>query len=1589
MRNTSRAAVACGHIAGNSDATSEPLVGRLFKSIVDMSSFSLQLTLSPANSEQLLPVPPPSAPHLHCREAITDVTEKPHYNCADSGFGKLLTTSMRMPLEFMYDLPCLIIITWIFVMALYRQSSTRDQWCCCWVLFLVSVQLQGGAAELVPEAAQTAPVAPLRHTSDALGSAMARDFDVTQTAVKAPGALASPSHDGELPDFGARRPGVLVPESNEGAPQFVNTLDLALDRRRLEYSYGPGRRDATLTLRRARNASATIPIGVQPPAEQLVAWQELYNATNGANWAKCSANYATPCNCSEPCPLGVPMVACNATSGSITTLCLEGFGLDGTVPPSVGTGLQSLGKALVLAQNPLLSGTIPTQLSLLSSVENLWLFSTQISGTLATQLGLLSSLLDFDVDTTRLSGTIMTQLGALSALSTLDVDTTSVSGTLATQLGLLSSLQNLYVFSTSISGTLATQLGTLSSLSYLDVYTTRLSGTIMTQLGALSSLSYLGLQSTNVSGTLATQLGALSALSTLDLGPTRLSGTIMTQLGALSALSTLALPTTRLSGTIMTQLGSLSSLSFLGLGDSPISGTLPPAISGLTKISTIDFDTMSLSGTLPPALFDDMKSLITLDLHNNPGLSGTLPTSLLSLPAIESVFLFNTTLSGAPLAQPINATALQTLQMQNAQLSGTIHDSFHAPLLHTLTLQKNAFSGTLPTSLMNLNNLNALIAIDNQISGTISSDIRNAGALKTLGLAKNRLSGTLPGSLGFAGSLLSVSLRLNALSGSLPAPLAYMPTLQDFDVAQNALTGPLPPFVANGTLRALRLGGNALSGRVSQNLLSMPLLEEVKLANNFLSCALPESSVDGSTLLPATPSSTVGNHVSILSGNRFGCPVPAKLIDSDVYGKRYRCGWSRLVGNGRASALTAPAGMVSLSFALVLLGALARRSAHAVSIEASGAPRGVQREVKAFLAFLNTTVGLAVVLTLISLILGSLYALGGSPIECRYEQRFTSAFLSSGVPPGLLEAIWVVVIILIVVWVYVQQVRRAVATKAAKVNVDRDFTLVVALGRVPSDLAEAPSASKAVDAVVTSEGSGAVPEQAAEQAAGGTLRPMGTALVACESTADRRAAAGEYTLLAFATSADASRWCTAFGKQCTAVPGAVPEDVDWANVLGVAAKPIIAAEATWLQVKLLTGVTLGLLLGLIPNAIFVLVESGFIQVPSGILTQLVTLAVSATKSLISMKIVPFLAIFLTNLMWLPSRAKQGATRVVLLVVLNFVNALFWPISTTLLLDPTCFRYALIPQAPVTLEYSLDYCPLPCFPGETCPNACGLKGCDTCSQVPESVVVQPPFLRDPSCPSTVLSIYSPIFLLTFAYGMLASASWLLLNYTRVGKALSAYANLRLEQLRARLLGPPKTNTTCKPPTLDLTNHYVQAAQTLAIVASFGIAYPLLAVVGTLKLCVDLYTMPHQLTALGATLGAKLRGEGVVGLPTQAVVSISAVSLGLLYFVWGPYGMLKLGGANTIVASAAITILPLVLFSRQISRIGVKYWRRARPADDALLQADGRDTMLIYFVASFEVWASDGSRQTIRPTEQTVEEAAAATEAMPRASEDGHA
>jgi hypothetical protein len=184
-----------------------------------------------------------------------------------------------------------------------------------------------------------------------------------------------------------------------------------------------------------------------------------------------------------------------------------------------------------------------------------------------------------------------------------------------------------------------------------------------------------------------------------------------------------------------------------------------------------------------------------------------------------------------------------------------------------LDLQTNQLTGSIPTQLGNLTNLQVLNLHRNRLTGPIPSQLGNLASLVYAALNANQLTGSIPTELGSLTSIQSLFLDENRLTGAIPTQLGSLTSVHDLDLDFNQLSGAVPTELASlSELQNLELQGNQLSGSIPSELGGLTNLQALKLGFNQLSGTVP---------------SELGN-LSGLAGlellyNRLSGPVPAQL----------------------------------------------------------------------------------------------------------------------------------------------------------------------------------------------------------------------------------------------------------------------------------------------------------------------------------------------------------------------------------------------------------------------------------------------------------------------------------------------------------------------------------------------------------------------------------------------------------------------------------------------------------------------------------------------------------------------------------------
>lgn len=202
-----------------------------------------------------------------------------------------------------------------------------------------------------------------------------------------------------------------------------------------------------------------------------------------------------------------------------------------------------------------------------------------------------------------LSGNIPKEIFLLTSLLTLDLTTNHLSGSMPTEVGQLTALNNIHMAFNHMSGALPSTIF-LPNLKQLEAHVNDFSGTIPTEVGLATSLRIFGLDENHLTGSLPSEFGLLGEnLRVLAARRSLLTSSLPSDLGQLSSLIVTDVRHNQLSSTIPSELGKMDSLRTLGLeGNMNLIGSVPTELALLPKLEILDINLTSITGAIPEQL---------------------------------------------------------------------------------------------------------------------------------------------------------------------------------------------------------------------------------------------------------------------------------------------------------------------------------------------------------------------------------------------------------------------------------------------------------------------------------------------------------------------------------------------------------------------------------------------------------------------------------------------------------------------------------------------------------------------------------------------------------------------------------------------------------------------------------------------------------------------------------------------------------------------------------------------------------------------------------------------------------------------------
>ncbi|KAK3419903.1 hypothetical protein EUGRSUZ_G00662 [Eucalyptus grandis] len=502
--------------------------------------------------------------------------------------------------------------------------------------------------------------------------------------------------------------------------------------------------------------------------------------------------------------------------------------------------------------------------------------SKNLSGVVPPHIGNLSFLRGVHLENNSFHAKIPPHFGRLLRLQKLSLNNNSFSGQIPSNLSYCSNLLVLNLGFNMLKGNLPTELGSLSKLQQLILQVNSLMGNIPPSIGNLSSLQVFATSTNNFGGTIPKTLGNLRNLKILYLGTNKFVGTIPISIFNISALVRLSVGETQLEGGLPSDLGfTLPNIKIINTWHNHLTGPIPKSISNASNLELIQINQNNFTGKVPS--LSKIRGLYRFNIGSN-NLGGEQSTDL--------DFLCSLT----------NSTKLKVLEISDNAFRGLIPDCISnlSTTLYMFGLAYNHISGTSPSGIGSLINLEILQMQSNNISGNIPSEIENLNKLKHLDLGINELSGQIPESFANLRMLIKLYLDNNNLRGSIPSSLKNCQNLLLLNLSTNNLSGYIPPEIMglSSLSICLDLSRNSLIGSLPKEVGKLQNLGKLRLDGNRLSQHIPSSIGSCTSMerlyvqdnffegpLPSIMSSMRGLQVLNVSNNQLSGQIP-KFLES-------------------------------------------------------------------------------------------------------------------------------------------------------------------------------------------------------------------------------------------------------------------------------------------------------------------------------------------------------------------------------------------------------------------------------------------------------------------------------------------------------------------------------------------------------------------------------------------------------------------------------------------------------------------------------------------------------------------------------------
>ncbi|GAX23857.1 hypothetical protein FisN_20Hh063 [Fistulifera solaris] len=315
-----------------------------------------------------------------------------------------------------------------------------------------------------------------------------------------------------------------------------------------------------------------------------------------------------------------------------------------------------------LAEGQALSGQIPTEFGLLTSVQHLNFVNNSLDGSIPSELCKLDQLLSLKLGWNKLRGTVPECMGQMESLQLLNLNFNDLGGSLPEKS--FRNLHEMYINANNFTQSLPDLVGNMSklvgfsardnnfygnvasafdrhaeSLVFLDLGSNRRLGGQFPQslLTNAPNLEYLSIGNNAIEGRLPWNIPQNDKLKVLSVYSNRMKGMIPPSIANLTSLTQFIASDNQFSGPLPSKLP--TGLAALFLSGNPFSpGPIPEEWASLQRMIAFRMRRTRRNGNLPAWVGQNWTELTLLDIGAN-NFEGSIPASWGKLPQLEYLFL--------------------------------------------------------------------------------------------------------------------------------------------------------------------------------------------------------------------------------------------------------------------------------------------------------------------------------------------------------------------------------------------------------------------------------------------------------------------------------------------------------------------------------------------------------------------------------------------------------------------------------------------------------------------------------------------------------------------------------------------------------------------------------------------------------------------------------------------------------------------------------------------------------------------------------------------------------------------------------------